>query len=105
VNFSRQMIARDGIAFFPFEDILSTISGGHAWNPVTQSISGRHGENFVEISITDFAYVINGEVLDTHERYIPFIANDRLYVYLEFIIMGLGLETEWCEVTRTLFVR
>jgi hypothetical protein len=71
---------------------------------VTNVVYGESGNNRVEVKLNELTYWINGEKLDADERLMPFLHDDRTYVYLDYIVEGLGLSVHWDCDTRILAI-
>lgn len=104
IVFSQPPLLRNGYAFYPLEDVFEAFSGGHEWNPVTYVVSGKMNGNTVEIPLNSLCYIINGAVLDVPDGLVPFVENERTYVYLDYIVEGLGLSVSWDANTRTISI-
>jgi hypothetical protein len=104
IEFTKPMIERNGYMFFPLEDALAALCGGHSWNGETFVLAGELNGNKVEVPIKDLSYVVNGSKLDIAPELAPFVENERAYVYLDFIAEGLGLSVAWDGDTKTLSI-
>ncbi|MDR1704230.1 MAG: leucine-rich repeat protein [Clostridiales bacterium] len=102
IEFTQPPTERNGYVFYPLEDVLATFSGGHGWDGGTFTVSGELNENKVEIPLQSLAYWVNGKLLETAPELMPFIANERTYVYLDIIVEGLGLTVNWDGDTKTI---
>lgn len=105
IDFTQPPTERHGFAFYPLEDVMYAFAGGHGWNPDTFVVSGEKNGNLVEIPLRDLAYWVNGSMLNVADELMPFVENERTYVYLDFIVEGFGLTVEWDGETRTISIR
>jgi hypothetical protein len=105
INFIHPQIERNGFIFHSLEEILIAITGGQGWNGETSTVYGEFNGNKVEIPLNNLSYWVNGVKLDTAPELAPFVEGIGVYVYIGYIIEGLGLSEEWDGATRTLTVK
>ena len=105
IIFSKPHIESNGFFFYPLEDLLPALTGGYDWCGETRVLSGELDGNSVAVSLDELKYIIGGEPFRSHMFFDPFLANDRVYVYLDIIAHALGLVTEWDEERRVIQVR
>lgn len=105
INFTQPPTERNGFLFYPLEDVLDAFSGGHGWNPDTFTVFGEKNGNIVEIPLRDLSYWVNGSMLDVANELMPFVENERTYVYLDLIVEGFGLSVDWNGEARTISIR
>jgi hypothetical protein len=105
IEFTRSSMERNGYVFYPLEDILQAFSGGHGWDGETFTVSGELNGNKVEIPLRSLEYRVNGAKLEVPPELLPFIENERTYVYLDFIVEGLGLTVSWDSDTKTISIK
>lgn len=104
LTFTRPRVERNGYIFVPLNDLLNAFCGGYDWNPVTRTMSGRLNGNIVAVPLDYLNYYVNGSILNISQGLIPFIENETVYVYIDYIVEGLGLQMRWELSTRTFFV-
>jgi hypothetical protein len=102
--FTNPPLVRYGFAFFQVDDILEALADSIYWDSATRTVSGRLGNNLVEVQVDDMIYIINGTALNSPPELAPFVEGGLIYVYIDFIIEGLGLSASWDGVTRTFSV-
>jgi len=104
IVFSQPPLIRNDYAFYPLEDVLQAFCGGHGWNYETFVVSGYVGWYVIEIPLRDLCYIANGSVLDVPDVLLPFVENERTYVYLDYIIESLGMSVDWDGDTKTIHI-
>jgi hypothetical protein len=104
LTFNPPPVVKDGFIFFPIEDLLSGIGVGYIWDGANFSVIGELGGNRIEIPLRDLSYNVNGERLSVQRELLPFVSNERTYVYLDYIVQGFGIEVEWDGRTNTIYL-
>jgi hypothetical protein len=105
IKFTHPTTIRGDYVFYPLEDLLLALSGGHGWNGYTSVIYGSINDRLIEVSLINLVYTANGQVLDVPVEFAPFVENDRTYVYLDIIAESLGLSILWDGATRTVTIK
>jgi hypothetical protein len=103
IEFS-QPVVRDGCVFYPLDEVFQAFCGEYGAIESTGDAYGKLNGNAVEVPLSDPGYIINGERLNAHRELPPFVLNGRTYVYLDYIVQGLGLSVEWNGAERAIYV-
>ncbi|MDR1703365.1 MAG: phosphodiester glycosidase family protein [Clostridiales bacterium] len=105
IEFTQPSVEKNGYVFYPLEDVFAAFSSnGHVWDGDTFTVYGELNGNKVEIPLRAPSYVVNGLHLDIAQELLPFVENERTYVYLDYIVVGLGLTVAWDGATKTISI-
>jgi hypothetical protein len=104
ITFTQPPTERHGYVFYPLEDVFAGFGAAQEWNGATYTFSGSLNGNKVEIPLRTLEYIINGKILDVTQELAPFVANERTYVYLDYVVAGLGLTVAWDSATKTISI-
>jgi len=104
IEFASPPAERNGFMFFPLEQLLRALTGSHRFSLDTGTVSGVLDGNTVSVPLNDLSYWVNGEKLEVPDYLAPFSENRRTYVYLDYIVEGLGLNMHWAGETRTVHI-
>jgi hypothetical protein len=104
LSFNPPAIVRGDYVFFPIEELLAGMCSDHIWNPNNFTVIGVLGDRRIEIPLMDLAYISNGFRLDVPGYLLPFVYNERTYVYLDYIALSLGFDVQWNETTKTIYI-
>ena len=95
INFSRPVVEKGGVDFYPFEDFMQAVGVGYEWDSETNVISGKFNGNILGVSLSENVYLLNGDEVPNQSNNAPFVANERTYVDLVYVINNLGMSVEW----------
>ncbi|MDR1705202.1 MAG: copper amine oxidase N-terminal domain-containing protein [Clostridiales bacterium] len=104
VEFTQPPVQKNGYVFYPLEDVFTGFGAVQGWDGETFTFSGQLNGSTVEIPLRDLSYWVNGAKLDVAAELTPFIENERTYVYLDYIVEGLGLSVAWDGVIKTIAI-
>lgn len=102
LDFKTPPVERYGYAFFPLEELLDGIGVSHSWDWDTYTVQGVLGGGGIEIPLLEPCYIVNGTPIDVPDYLLPFVENERTYVYLDFVVLAFNLEVAWDGAAKTI---
>lgn len=104
LSFEPPAVVKDGYVFFPIENLLLGIGVVHGWDQSSFTVTGTVGNRKLEIPLNSLSYIADGKKLDVPDGLLPFVLNERTYVYLDYIAQVFELDVSWNGETNTIII-